>query len=185
MKHPKCTEHRLGGSFLAWASLLTACASFPASRATDGPYAMISVLDISEPARKVYPVILQAIDGKRPQGAGAENVPMIASVVIRENVSPNRYDFPVTPGQHYVHLTAVLRPIDEIGYLGARRRSADNGLAIGLTLEEGKRYTLGARIDGNRIEDWRPVLVAVEVIKNYKRPTNDTTQGEGNLKSDR
>lgn len=165
--------------------LLSGCASLRPGGALDGAFALISVLDVSQPARKTYPVILQAIDGKRPQGAGAENVPMIASVVVRDSATPNRYDFPVTPGQHYVHLTAVLRPTDEAGYLGLRRHSADNGLAIGLTVEEGKRYVLGAQISGNRIDDWQPVLVAVEDIKNYKRWTNDRASGEGDLKSDR
>lgn len=163
---------------------VAACALYPGST-RNGPHSLISVLDISQPARKTYPVILQAIDGKRPQGAGAPNVPMIASVVVAENVVPNRYDFPVSPGEHYVHLTAVLRPTDEAAYLGVQRRSADNGLAIGLTLEEGKRYILGAQIDGSRVDGWRPALVAVEPIKNYKRSTNSTATGEGDLKSDR
>lgn len=110
---------------------------------------------------------------------------MIASVVVAENVVPNRYDFPVTPGEHYVHLTAVLRATDEAAYLGVQRKSADNGFAIGLTVEEGKRYVLGAQIDGSRVDGWRPALVAVEPIKNYKTARKDNASGEGDLKSDR
>lgn len=39
-------------------------------------------------------------NGNRPQGAGAPNVAMLASVVMAESVVPDRYDFPVPPGEH-------------------------------------------------------------------------------------
>jgi len=123
------------------------------------------------PPLDMYRVVLQRIDGAPAPGGGARRVPPNASLMrvdTRFDISDARSDFRVRPGTHRLSFTAIVdRKLSPV-FSAPPSRLADSAAGeLTLTVEEGKRYLIAARVDEVQSERWEPVVYKVENIPNY------------------
>jgi hypothetical protein len=137
------------------------------------PYGALTVAT-TVPPTDMYRVVLQQVDGKVPPGAGARGVPPNVSLMrVNQNfyLIDARSDFTLPAGEHRLSLTAIVdRQLSPV-FSAPRSRLADNAAGeLKLTVEEGKRYYIAAKVNEIEPERWQAVVYKVEDIPNYAKP---------------
>jgi hypothetical protein len=114
-----------------------------AASGVDEPRAIVAVA-YDGIAQQVHPVLIQAVDGK-------------------QQVQPLRDTLWLAPGKHTLRLAARLddNAVRLRGPVGARAAAP---AVLELEVEAGKRYLIGAKVDGRRGVDWKPVVLRVEDV---------------------
>lgn len=130
---------------LAAAVLATAaCSMQPVTVSPSEPHGIV-VQATPQTANGIYPVVIREIDGRRVQGQ--QNAYWLA------------------PGEH------ELRVFPQIDRTATRaqpstfdRRDEHERNVLRLTVEEGKRYLIAARIEGARTDGWEAFVLGVQDI---------------------
>jgi len=94
--------------------------------------------------QQIHPVAIQEIDGK------AEPLPL-------------RDTHYMTPGKHTFRLASVFGDAANIqrGNTGSRAAEA---AVLEVDVQAGKRYLIGAKLEGRKASEWKPIIVRVEDI---------------------
>ena len=160
----------LVGVSLAMALGLTDCASLAAKPA--GPYGEVDAATFVPPI-DMHRVVLQNIDGNN-LASNARISPTDSLMIVDPGYQLNNVQsrFTLTPGEHTLSFTAVVNRRDTTTWMRPTFRTSANGAGVlKLTVEAGKRYSVAARVNGARPDEWQAVVYKVEDIKNY-RPGN-------------
>jgi hypothetical protein len=156
----------LAGVTLAASLGLGGCASLNAKPA--GPYGQIEAATFVPPL-DMHRVVLQNLDGRNL--ASTARVAPTASLMIVDPgfvLNTAQSEFYLAPGEHTLSFTAVVNRRDTTTWLHPTLRySPKDAGVLKLTVEAGKRYSVAARVDGARPEEWEAVVYKVEDIKDY------------------
>lgn len=149
--------------FAAAVVSLAACASMPGSEVSASqPH---GVIEVGRAPVDMHPVVIQAIDGKAQ--SGATGIPRSASlIVVRDSYFLDaKPAFWLPPGEHSFDLTAVVTATAASHFLRSRSTSDKEVGKLKLTVENGKRYFVAARVDNSRPDEWEAVVYRVEDLK--------------------
>lgn len=149
--------------FAAVVASFAACASMPGSEpSASQPH---GVIEVGQAPVDMYPVVVQAIDGKLQ--SGASGIPRSASlIVVRDSYFLDAKPiFRLPPGEHTFDLTAVVRASAASHFLRSRSTANKDVGKLKLTLDDGKRYFVAARVDNSRPDEWEAVVYRVEDVK--------------------
>jgi len=139
-------------------SAITISACMEARMASsDRQYGLVTTFTSNVPA-KIYPAYIAVIDGNSVQTTSAVG-----------GLSARKHTFRLPPGDHKLRIVADLR--DATGTLASGTTFTPRGEQPGsleLFVEEGRRYYIGARLTGNRKDEWEPVIWHTEDIENYR-----------------
>ena len=131
-------------SSIRWiAALGLATFAVSAALAGDAGKAVVAVAYDGVP-QQVHPVLIQEIDG-RPQP------------------KPLRDTIWLDPGKHTLRLAPLLDDNARIGRDNSSSSGANHG-TLEIEVQAGKRYLIGAKIEGRRPVAWKPVVLRVEDI---------------------
>lgn len=127
------------------------------------------VVEVGQAPVDMHPVVIQAIDGKAQ--SGATGIPRSASLIVVRDAyfldAKPAYRLP--PGEHTFDLTAVVTATAASHFLHSSRSTSDKEVGtLKLTIEDGKRYYVAARVDNARPDEWEAVVYRVEAAKERK-----------------
>lgn len=149
---------------------LSACAPQWMSRPDDGPHGIVSAATLSPPIG-MHRVVLQSVDGKAVSSGSSLRVPPHASLMIVKSgfqLTDARSQFVLTPGEHELDFTAVVDEKDAQMFLHTTSPYSEKGAGkLHLTVQEGKRYYIAAKVNEGKPDEWEPVVYKVEDIENY------------------
>lgn len=127
---------------------LLACIGCSQNRVTvapDSPHGIIAT-GAAQIAKDVYAVRVVEIDGRR--------------------VNPQLKAFWLAPGRHSIRVSAILdRPTTGLPTRTTNRR--DQSGNITLLVEEGRRYVIGAKLFGQRLDEWSAQVITTGKIDGY------------------
>jgi hypothetical protein len=150
----------------AVAATFAACASMPGDEVSSSqPH---GVIEVGQAPVELFPVVVQAIDGK-PQ-SGATGIPRSASlIVVRDSYFLDaKPTFRLAPGEHTLDLTAVVKASAAAHFLHSRSTSNKEVGKLKVTVENGKHYFIAARVDNARPDEWEAVVYRTEDLKPAK-----------------
>lgn len=164
----------LSAAFLAMLAVALAACTAPGMGRPDPNQAHGAVnIATSVPPTGMHRVVLQDVDGKKPSGAGASNVPPHISLMVVDTfflLRDARSDFDLPPGEHTLGLTAVINK-HEAQMFAPNSGHADKGAGtLKLTVQEGKRYYIAAKVNDIQPDKWEAVVYKVEDIEDYGKP---------------
>jgi hypothetical protein len=114
-----------------------------AAGADDAPRGVVTVAYDGVPQR-VHPVAIQQVDGK-------------------EQPHPYRDTHFLPAGKHSFRLAPVFTDAANIQRGNSGRRDAAASV-LEIEVEAGKRYVIGAKLEGRKASDWKPIVLRVEDV---------------------
>ena len=153
--------------FIALLSFVpAACATQRVTVKPSEPHGIVLVKQSNIP-QNIFPVILTRIDGRNLPNtlADAGQLPIAG---LRGNLPTSRGAFWLAPGKHELRVMPVFSEHANALRGVSRRRHQPGNLFV--EVKEGKRYLIGAKLEGPTFNDWKPVVFAVTDIKDYEKP---------------
>ena len=146
--------------------LPAACATQRVTVSPSEPHGIVLVKQSNIP-QNIFPVILTRIDGRNLPNtlADAGNLPIAG---LGGSLPTSRGAFWLAPGKHQLRVMPVFSEHANALHGVSRRRHQPGNLSV--EIEEGKRYLIGAKLEGPTFNDWQPIVFAVTDIKGYKKP---------------
>jgi hypothetical protein len=124
------------------------------------------------PPAGLYRLVLQEVDGKPAVYGGARRVPLHVSLMVVNpgfNVSDARSDFDLPPGEHTLSFTAIVDTPDARLFFNTPSHQADKAAGeLKLTVQDGKRYFVAAKVIDIEPDRWQPVVYKVEDMPPHK-----------------
>lgn len=125
-----------------------------------GKYGEITTFD-SKISDKIYPAYVVEIDD--------ENVNTSLGPSLQQQAGTVRHVFRLEPGRHTIRVVAdFTNPVRDEPVRALYTPRSEQPGEIEVYVEEGRKYYLGAKLVGQRSDEWEPVVWRVEDLENYE-----------------